>query len=365
MKYLKGRWNLLIASVIIFVIAIFQWNRWGINILQELNDGDFFFLGGPSLFYPTALFPSLVAVGYFITFLFTLGIVKITKEDNNLHISEKKGWISQEVSISYDSITSASCSNTKLRWSALGAIVLILSSYYLFIDGISLLTYDAVFGYGIDTGIYYVLQAIGNLIALIFVLFFTPGEIRIRSTKIDRIILSIPIIWYKIQKKRFESELSEILQISATRKSFDFQNGYLSLVYGLILISSSIISRIYLIFSNEILRIIYIFIGIYYLMVGIKHLSLKSKKGLWMLESTEIQNKVITRSVFYMFWTTIIVITLITVINNTSSILPGTNIVLIAILNCTFLLIMLFPGIWKGIHYISEKFGNKREKISL
>jgi hypothetical protein len=363
MKYLKGRWNLLIASVIIFNIAILQWNRWGINILQELDDGDFFFLGGPSLFYPTALFPSLVAVGYIITFFISLGKVEISENNNRMDITEKKGWITQEISIPYDSITSASFGNNELRWSALGTVVLILSSYYLFIDGISLLTYDAVYGFGIDTGIYYIVQASGNLIAVVFVIFFTPGEIRIRSTEIDRIIVSMPIIWSRNQKNWFGSKLSDLLRISTREKSIDNHIIFLNMIYGVILISSSIISRIFLIFSNEILRILYLFIGIYYLTEGIKQFSVNSKYGLWMSELSQKPRKIFNRLILYASWIIIIAITLFTVINNTISIPPETNILLIALVNSIFLLIMLFPGIWNGVHHITGKIIKKREKL--
>ncbi|TFG20329.1 MAG: hypothetical protein EU530_03460 [Promethearchaeota archaeon] len=352
MKFHIGKWNLLIAGVLIAFISILQWKRWGINIVQELDDGNFFFLGGPSLWYPTALFPSLVAIGYLITFFCSLGFIEITREGEVLHFYEKNGLIRQKVSLRSDSVTTLSISNTKLRMSAIGAIVLVLSSYYLYIDGISLLTYHAVYGTGIDTGLYYILQASFNVIAIVFVIFFTPGEIRLHSLEIDRIIMQIPIFLTSQKKRDFLFEITQTLDISARGKENSNHGDLLGLIWGVILFTSAILSRVFLVFSNEVLRIIYVFIGILIMSSAIKGMSVTSQKGLWFTE-THPKSGMRTISLwFFLEWALIGIITVYTIINNLLYLISGINLYLIILMNCLFGLIVIFPGIWLGVAYI-------------
>ncbi len=359
MKFYKGKWNLLIAGVLISFISILQWKRWGINIVQELDDGNFFFLGGPSLWYPTALFPSLVAIGYLITFFCSLGFIEITREGEVLHFYEKNGLIHQKISLRSDTITTLTISNTKLRMSAIGAIVLVLSTYYLYIDGISLLTYHAVYGTGIDTGLYYILQASFNVIAIVFVIFFTPGEIRLHSSEIDRIIMQIPLFLTSREKSDFLFEITQTLNISARRKENCNHGDLLGLIWGVILFTSAILSRVFSVFSNEVLRIIYISIGILLMSSAIKGMSVSSQKGLWF---AEIYPKSRMRNIniwFFMEGTLIGIITVYTIINNLVYLTSGINLNLIILMNCLFCLIVIFPGIWLGIAYIFKR----RKKI--
>jgi len=364
-KYYKGKWNLLLASVLTAFISILQGKRWGMNILQELDDGNFFFLGGPSLWYPTALFPSLVAIGYLITFFCSLGSIEINRDGDVLHIYEKNGLIRQKLSIRADSVTTISISNTKLRLSAIGAIVLVLSSYYLFIDGISLLSYHAVYGTGIDTGLYYVLQASFNVIAVVLVIFFTPGEIRIRSSEIDRIIMQIPFIASSKEKTEFLSEISRTLEIPATEQVNKNHKDLMSLIWGIILISSAILSRIFLVFSNEVLRVIFIFVGILTINHGIKGISVTSQKGLWFSTINPYSRKKTIPFWFFIEWALIGIITVYTIINNLLFLPPGINFSLIILVNSLFVLILLFPGIWIGIGYISKIIRSKKSQSTI
>ncbi|MBN2156723.1 MAG: hypothetical protein JW776_11840 [Candidatus Lokiarchaeota archaeon] len=353
MKYRKGSWNLLIASGVLTLIAILQWNRWGLQILQELDDGCFFFLGGPSLWYPTALFPSLVAIGYLIAFLCTLGTVEISSSDESLTIYEKKGLITQNVSLPLQSITEVSISNTEMTWSALGTIPLALSSYYLFMDGISLLNYHAVFGYGIDTGVYYVLQASGNIVAILLVFFWAPGQMVIRSNQLDRVIVQIPIIWNSKQKNRIERNLIDILEIESKKHPTNENRINLVLVlYGMTLIALSIISRVFLIYSNDVLRLLFIFNGILYLTYGTKNFVPDTNNWLWFSHPNKSAFNLKKNTWILLSLGGLIVVILLTSINNLIFSFQAYQIFVTIFVNCIFFVVSVVPAVWIGVKLI-------------
>ncbi len=347
MKYRTERWNLLIASILILIVSILQWNRWGIKILQELEDGNFFFLGGPSLWYPTALFPTIVAIGYLLTFLISIGEVDFSQNDGVITITEKKGLIRQKAVIPLNSIISDSFSNIGIRWSALGCIVLLLSSYYLYADGISLLTYHAVFGYGIDTGVYYILQATVNIIAVILVMFFSPGEICIRSRLIDRVLVQIPVIWSGKQKKYLLNEYFQLMEhpIRERNSSIIDKSNLLLSLYGVILIIVVILTRIFLSFSNEVTRLVYLFVGILYLAIGIKKLTSNYRVGIW-IETKMNYSRIIIEKIWIIGLSAIVMIlTFGFYIYNLLFLNLASNPTLTAIINSMILLVITVPGV--------------------
>ena len=356
MKYRKEKWNLLIASVLIFIISILQWNRWGVKVLQELDDGCFFFLGGPSLWYPTALFPSLVAIGFLITFFCSLGTVEITKTEKMLQLNEKNGLIKQKVAIDTSSVESISISNKKFRASSIGVIVLILSSYYLYIDGISLLTYNAVYGIGIDTGIYYILQASVNILATVLVLFFSPGEIRICSSQVNRVIVNLPIIWRPKQRKSVLAELKRSLDISIdTPTSLKRSENIVVLIYGIVLVILSILSRIFLVFSNEVIRIIYVFIGLMCITYSVKNSGENFERGIWFSTLTKRFQRNGIRMWILGITGLIVISTCFTIINNLIYVRIAPNLVLLITGICISVFLIIIPAIWFDIHMLKTR----------
>ena len=97
MKFFKARWNHGAAAGVLIILSVIQGWRWGTDILQLQDEGNAFILGGPSLWYATALFPTMVGIGYLISWLGSLGGVEIHSEDSIIEISEKKLFRTQKI----------------------------------------------------------------------------------------------------------------------------------------------------------------------------------------------------------------------------------------------------------------------------
>jgi hypothetical protein len=282
MKYFKARWNYGAAGMILLVISIIQGWRFGYDILQELDDGCAFILGGPSLWYATALFPTIVGVGYLISWLLSVGNIEYTTGQSSVKISEKKLLRTQRLRLSRNEIDFISFSNTKLGWENVGLVLLVLSSYWLAIDAFTMLNYHAAFGLGIISARFYLLQVIANVCAIILILFFGPGKVLIRGEILGSVEFEFPLLLDAIRRTGRYNLLKKDFNLIALRIPKSLQRHLVViLLYGLLLFVVSITSRIFNVFSNEPLRILYIVVGVWCFAYSVKNLFPDGKKWLW------------------------------------------------------------------------------------
>ena len=136
------------------------------------------------------------------------------------------------------------------------------------------------------------------------------------------------------------------------------------LIYGCVLFSASVLSRVFSVFSNEILRLVYIFVGILSITYGTKKISSDTQNGLWFSVLSEQAQKNKEQIWGYSLWLLTVFVTLFTIINNTLVVYLDINLNLIIVVNCLFGLIAVSPGIWLGIEQ-GIKWNQERTKEKL
>ncbi|MHA1619628.1 MAG: hypothetical protein ACTSVZ_10140, partial [Promethearchaeota archaeon] len=160
-----------IAAVLILLMASINMSVFGTAIDEENHLGSWFFLGGPSMFYPMSAFMLLVAVGLLFYTVFSIASLRFTSTEHFYLIEEYRIFMPWMTEIPKDKIQAVRITNAKTGpkyfWILLAAFNLILC----FTDGTFFLTNPFAFGAGLLVGKFYIITGFVHLIAICILLF--------------------------------------------------------------------------------------------------------------------------------------------------------------------------------------------------
>ncbi len=277
-------WSRLAAALIMGGVSMWNLISFGSEIAFSNADGNWFFLGGPSLFYPTGFFPLLFSVGLLIYFVFSISIVKIIDSKSNIIMIQQKFGMAKYTNIPKNNIQEVLLSNKKMNAMYLWIVVLGVPIWFLGADGLTFLTNPHSFGMGITTGLHFIFQAFSLLVGLILLVGIHPIHLQISDLK-NRYILRYSLLPNRKNKNRklwnmFQTEKQKSKQKSekkfkqkspknkslidkfSNNCSFEALKKDPRFLFGFLFIILAIVSRIFKIFAGEPLAVTLFLTGI-------------------------------------------------------------------------------------------------------
>jgi len=311
----------IIVFFILIINSIVVGLNYGIEFLAGETRGNWLFLGGPSLWYPTCAINTLVALGLAIFIIIASRRIVIKFNGNTIDILEERWKILKiKNAINLEDIEGIYLDSFKLNGKVLWIPLFGIQSFYLITDGIFLLSNPFAFGEGILTGILYLSIGLIDLIVL-FILLISNQLTLIFETKDDKFILPI-FLEKKSDFNKFFLEFYRQLEVLIEKEDFSLlfcfyyinQNKKIKnsdkfqkiinendkdaktkmqkskikedikqfiiniknfnifrLVSSIILLLIAIISKLFHIFANEILSIYLFLISLYLIIKSIKY----------------------------------------------------------------------------------------------
>jgi hypothetical protein len=152
---------------------------YGVVFLSQTNRGNWFVLGGPTLFYPFSLLPMLISIGLMGYLLFSNAMITFSKTPHFIQIEEYRflaPWITE---IPRDEIIAVQITNG--RTGAKNAWIFLLGFHIVLclIEAYHYLSNPFTFGYGNQTGNGYLLTAIVQSVVLGILVFKTQTFIEV------------------------------------------------------------------------------------------------------------------------------------------------------------------------------------------
>ncbi|MHA1821079.1 MAG: hypothetical protein ACTSU2_16700 [Promethearchaeota archaeon] len=193
-KFLQFRsisWSRILATLLIIVTAIIQAKKFGISFADESIPGHWQFLGGPSLFFPTSVFPLLVAVPLIFCSIFSYAKIHIglvydnTSGDNDIfdsiYVYEKRFGLTYLNLFEKNNIASIQYNKSKIGPHHFWLVYFGIQIWFLGVDAFSFLTDPFRFGMEIEVGYYYLFQVAVDFIVLVLLTFFAQNYFQIRT----------------------------------------------------------------------------------------------------------------------------------------------------------------------------------------
>ncbi|MHA1731133.1 MAG: hypothetical protein ACTSU5_04285 [Promethearchaeota archaeon] len=171
----------LAAALVLLVTALVQYVQWGFAFATETAKANWLVLGGPTLFLPTAFFPTLFAVGLLIYVVASFKRVSLERRDDAFTITERR--LSRELTteVPRDEVHYIGLSNSHAGARLLWVLPFGIHAWWLGVDAFSFLCNPFAFGRGYVTGFFYLLQVAADGVALYLLLFRHQLSIEIHT----------------------------------------------------------------------------------------------------------------------------------------------------------------------------------------
>jgi hypothetical protein len=270
-----GAISRIYVAILLIVIAFIQYIEFGIEFNIENGEGNWLFLGGPSLFYPTAVIPLLLTVLILIYSIGSWKTIDIRYNISDLILTERKcicPWKTQQVKIQIHEIHHMNLSNAKISPQYLWIFPFGIHIWFLGIDAIKYLTNPFAFDRGYVTGVFFLIQVIADIIAIVVLIFHAPMYMEIYDSH-----QKITIREFVRDKsgRLYDQLLAFVDDVSTSNISIDIDRRNLKskilsqpkfyknkLVTSLIFFSLVLISRVFIIYAGEPLQMALTFTGV-------------------------------------------------------------------------------------------------------
>lgn len=278
----------LIAALFPILLAGINMYLYGVVFLSQSSVGNWFVLGGPTLFYPLSLLPMIVAIGLMIYLLFSNAMITFSKTPHFLQIEEYRflaPWITE---IPRDEIIAVQITNG--RTGAKNAWIFLLGFHIVLcmIEAYHYLSNPFTFGYGNQTGISYLLTAVVQTVVLGILVFKTQTFLEIIThTKRYELQIELPSLVPSLRGNieeifdipaitedqlifnRFIPENQPILEQDPRLKG-RLVKDWTNILGGIILIIWAISSRVTSFFGGPEVQIMFALFGIMLVIRGMK-----------------------------------------------------------------------------------------------
>ncbi|MBD3188248.1 hypothetical protein GF325_15540 [Candidatus Bathyarchaeota archaeon] len=275
----------LLAGTFLVLLSLTSAWYFGVSTGHGNPLGTWLFLGGLSLFFPTALVPMIVGFTLCVYCMFCFSKIhfeRISSDPDLLTIVDIRTPRGKVAEIKVDEIESISLTNASTGPKYLWILVFIIPIVYLYIDGFSFLLNPSSFGNAFGTGIAYVISASVQLGCLLLLLLdshhilkilagdriyeqqFTPANIKSwRRANIGFMLQPRSSRDEGSIKKQTSSTLPEP---PVTRQPTDYKR----VTIGILFIVLGMLSRIFHAWAGEMLRFMLFIAGIILIVEGIK-----------------------------------------------------------------------------------------------
>jgi len=280
-----------IAAILMIGMAGINISIFGTEIDTENHIGSWFFLGGPSMFYPMSAFMLLVGVGLLIYSLLSTSNISFSKSENFYFVEENRFPMPLMTEIPRDEVISARLTNAKTGPRYFWIIVMSLNLILCFTDGFHYLLNPFAFGAGYLVGALYITTGFIHLIALCILVLKHQTLLEIvTKEKRYEIKFNLPAVkspdLVEAIKNCFDLNVSgEIDSNLKQSKVKDWRN----LIIGLIFIITGIISVVTFRFAGDPLRIALYIFGFMLVVKGFKEDFSSSNNGFKILNTNENQ----------------------------------------------------------------------------
>jgi len=166
----------------LLVVGGLELAEFGAAFFFENGNGNWLFLGGPSLFYPTGFIPVIIGTGLIINVIASMARISFEKSNDVYTIEEHRFFLSFRTSIAREKIASCYLGTTKLGARLFWILPLGIHAWYLAVDAGHYLTNPFAFGNGLITGEFFLLQAIVDVVALILLVLLPQAHLEIHTT---------------------------------------------------------------------------------------------------------------------------------------------------------------------------------------
>ena len=287
-----------IAAILMIGMAAINISVFGTDIDTENHIGSWFFLGGPSMFFPMSAFMLLVGVGLLIYSLFSTVNIVFSKSENFYFVEEYRfpmPWITE---IPRDEVISARLTNAKTGGKYFWIILMSLNLVLCFTDGFHFLLSPYSFGAGLLVGKFYILTGFVHLIALCILLLKHQTLLEIvTKEKRYEINFNIPAVkspdLVEMIKNCFDLNVSGDVDSNLMQTEVkDWRN----LITGLIFLITGIVSVVTFRFAGDPLRIVLYIFGFMLIVKGFKEDFSASKNGFKILKSNENQELIVQKN---------------------------------------------------------------------
>lgn len=263
-----------IVGVILLAMGIQYLMKYGVEFGGYGGIGNWFFLGGFSIFFPTGAFPLVIGAIVIVISLFTFVYLSFNHSAENLIIKEWRFPSFTRVQISSNDIQAMRLTNTRTGMRFLWVIVFIIPVYFLYVDGFSYLLNPNAFGSAINIGLDYIGSATVQLACMLLLVINSHYTIEIVTPDKIYEIPYYPITPGSIRRSR----LAEILGIHRSQTSpagsvasIPQAGDAKRLVCGTLLITLGIVSRVFNLWAGEMLRFVLLIAGIVIVIDALKN----------------------------------------------------------------------------------------------
>lgn len=175
-------WGRLLCAVILASSSVIQAIEFGTLFYSENADGNWLFLGGPSVWYATGLLPAVLAAGLLLYAVLSVARVTVTAGGGQaLRVEEWRfGRITQNTWKSgenYQAVLGERRIGARWLW----VIPLGFHTYMLLWDSVAYLTNPFAYGRGLVTGAYFAFQVVVDIGTLVILLVQAPVHLRVTT----------------------------------------------------------------------------------------------------------------------------------------------------------------------------------------
>jgi len=287
-----------IAAILMIGMATINISVFGTDIDTENHIGSWFFLGGPSMFFPMSAFMLLVGVCLLIYSLFSTVNIVFSKSENFYFVEEYRFPMPWMTEIPKDEVISARLTNAKTGAKYFWIILMSLNLILCFTDGFHFLLNPDAFGAGLLVGKFYVLTGFVHLIALCILLLKhqTLLEIVTKEKKYE-INFNLPAVkspdLVEAISNCFDLNVSGEIDLNLKQTEVkDWRN----LIIGLIFLITGIISVVTFRFAGDPLRIVLYIFGFMLVVKGFKEDFSSSNNGFKILNTNENQELIVQKN---------------------------------------------------------------------
>ncbi len=290
-----------IAAILMIGMAAINISVFGTDIDTENHIGSWFFLGGPSMFYPMSAFMLLVGVGLLIYSLFSSVNIVFSKSENFYFIEEYRFPMPWMTEIPRDEVISARLTNAKTGPKYFWIILMSLNLILCFTDGFHFLLNPYAFGAGLLVGKFYVLTGFVHLTALCLLLLKHQTLLEIvTKEKRYEINFNLPEVKSPDLVEAIANcfDLIVLGEIDSNLKQTKVKD-WRNLITGLIFLITGIVSVVTFRFAGDPLRIVLYIFGFMLVVKGFKEDFSSSKNGFKISKSNENQELFIQKNWFW------------------------------------------------------------------
>ncbi|MHA1791990.1 MAG: hypothetical protein ACTSVI_05045 [Promethearchaeota archaeon] len=243
----------LLAAILLLVSSWMQAQKWGVVLFSEHIGANWLFLGGPSLWFPTGLFPLIYGAFILVYLPFHPKKVTISLNDRKISIKDKRYWHVKEKKLEFAEIKNVVVKPLSRSSWLFWTFPLGLQAYFLLQDGLAYLLNPFAFGVGIEAGWSYLFQAAILLASLIILLMASHLKLIIHAENVvvklkawiwtknaRRVMQALKNLPHHLQQER-DHELGK-QELDNTRKTW--RSWVDRLILGIVFLITSIISMI-------------------------------------------------------------------------------------------------------------------------